>query len=81
MEVTGFNKGLAPDFDFVTAPLNDEDDVALGPAATKKGAGPVIISERRVRDKNVTFVDGLELWGFTKETQAGKYHQYHQYRQ
>ena len=38
--------------------------------ATKKGGRPVIISVRKVRDKNVTFIDGLEEWGFTKETQT-----------
>ncbi|CAM9272544.1 unnamed protein product [Phaeothamnion confervicola] len=47
----------------------DEDAVAAAAASvrpTKKG-GSVMVTERKVRGKNCTFVDGLDSWGIGKE--------------
>ena len=50
---------------------DDDQEVSGGQSgptrATKKGGRPVIISVRKVQGKNVTFIDGLDEWGFSKE--------------
>ena len=64
LEVVAFDRSLAPAFSTV-APDAPAAGVSAA-TATKKGP-EVIISERMVKNHHVTFVDGLEAWGFEKD--------------
>ena len=63
LEVVAFDQSLAPAFTVVEfgTPASEE---CLA-TATKKGP-EVVVSERMVKNHRVTFVDGLEGWGFDK---------------
>lgn len=74
LEVVGFNRAQCPEFE----PLLDDAELEAATLqasgvyqhtsvqATKKNGPTVQISVRKVRNKNVTMVDGLDDWGFTK---------------
>lgn len=70
-EIVDVDWSCAPAFEPVVA-LPDDASVAA-PAlkrATKKG-GRVTVSVRRVRNKNCTFIDGLDSWGFSETDMRG----------
>ena len=58
--------GRAPSFELVEKAAVADEFAAL--RATKRG-GCVTVSVRRVRNKNCTFVDGLDGWGFDEARQ------------
>ena len=58
--------GRAPPFELVEKAAVADEFAAL--RATKRG-GCVTVSVRRVRNKNCTFVDGLDGWGFDEARQ------------
>ena len=66
LEVVSVDWGRAPPFEFVEKAAVADEFAAL--RATKRG-GCVTVSVRRVRNKNCTFVDGLDGWGFDEARQ------------
>ena len=64
LEVVGFDQSLAPAFTVVESSASSNLEECLA-TATKKGP-EVVVSERMVKNHRVTFVDGLEGWGFDK---------------
>lgn len=71
VNVTAFRVANAPPFEKVQEEVEDFHE-ELGPARPVKlrRGGLVTVSERKVRGKNVTFIDGLDSWGFTKENMS-----------
>ncbi|KAJ1460877.1 hypothetical protein M885DRAFT_612057 [Pelagophyceae sp. CCMP2097] len=65
-EVATVSWAAAPAWHEVKAAPAGEDALAAL-KATKRG-GAVIIATRKVRNKNCTFIDGLDSWGFTQES-------------
>ena len=66
LEVVSVDWGRAPPFELVEKAAVADEFAAL--RATKRG-GCVTVSVRRVRNKNCTFVDGLDGWGFDEARQ------------
>ena len=69
VEIVRFNALLVPEFNHVD--LHAVEDTAAcssGVVATKIGHKPATVNIRRVRNNNVTLVDGLEEWGFSKDS-------------
>jgi predicted ribosome-associated RNA-binding protein Tma20 len=65
-EVIGFNSTLCPPFTMIDLPSTPSPDKSRI-VATKKGGKQVVVSAKRVRNNNVTVIDGLEDWGIDKK--------------
>ena len=61
-EIVDVDWTSAPAFETIEAPAVESN---IGPKAKKRG-GRVTVSVRRVRNKNCTFVDGLDSWGYSE---------------
>lgn len=69
-EIVEVDWTLTPDFDHVAWPQKEDEEERGGKntvlkTATKKG-GQCTVSVRRVRNKNCTFIDGLDGWGYSE---------------
>mmetsp|Transcript_17411 Transcript_17411/g.21154 ORF Transcript_17411/g.21154 Transcript_17411/m.21154 type:complete len:353 (+) Transcript_17411:584-1642(+) len=65
MLVVSIDWSRAPAFERIEAPPEDNDDDSKLPKPKKKG-GRVVVALRRIRNKNCTFVDNLDSWGFSE---------------
>jgi predicted ribosome-associated RNA-binding protein Tma20 len=70
-EVIGFNSTLCPPFTMIDLPSTSSPDKSRI-VATKKGGKQVVVSAKRVRNNNVTVIDGLEDWGIDKKVKKHK---------